>query len=221
LSLRVHGSFERIDYFADMSKGYDLPLHVAEAVKREAGDDAVLWVGRPDARRIFRTTALIWLFGVPWTGFVLIWEGIALAPLLSPWLISAQGLPKTVGAGSVFMALWGVPFLLVGLLIMSAPWWARSEAVNSAYVVTERYLMAVNASRSGTSTVEKTDISRIVTIVRTEWPSGFGVLKISRGRKRDSDGDLVSDEATWTGIPDVRRVEGIISALMDKRHANA
>jgi hypothetical protein len=202
-----------------MNRGYDLPFHVAQAVQREVGTEPVLWVGQPDAGLVFRSSLVIWLFGIPWTGFTLMWEAVAISPFLSPWLISPESLPKAAKTASLFMVLWGLPFVAIGLGMMAAPFWVHREARNQAHAVTDRNIYSVTAHRGGSRKIDKTDIAKITHIERIERPTGFGTLKIYRGKTRDSEGDLVDDFDTWIGIPDVHRVDGLITGLMRKKSA--
>lgn len=194
-----------------MEKGYDLPIHVAEAVKREAGNEPVLWVGRPDAFLAFRKASFIWLFGIPWTLFVVMWEFIAISPFLPTWMVPS-GLAAKNHPGSILMVLWGVPFVAIGAVLMAIPLLAMVWARNTAHAVTPTQLLTVWATRNGRASLSRIPLSAIVDLVRTDRRNGFGVLKISRGESLDSDGDRTEDADYWDGIPDVRRVEETILA---------
>ncbi|MBX9926781.1 MAG: hypothetical protein K2Y05_10520 [Hyphomicrobiaceae bacterium] len=198
-----------------MTKGYELPLHLAEAVKREVGEQPVLWVGQPDASKVFWATAWIWLFGIPWLAFTLFWEALAISPFLTPWLIAKSSVPAAAKTASIFMVMWGIPFVAIGVAMVSAPWIGSWHARNQAHVVTARSLYTITAWHNGSIKVERTSMGRILNLDRSERRSGFGDLTLNRGKKRDSDGDMVSDTVTWCGIPDVRRVDEIINALID------
>lgn len=202
-----------------MTKGYDLPLHVAEAVKREAGPEPVLWVGQPDAAAVFRSARIVWLFAIPWSLFSFMWEAAAIAPWLSPWLLAPDHLIKGATVRSIGMPLFGLPFVLIGVAMLSAPWWAARAARNQAHFVTQRTLHTVTANRDGSINAERTDLSRVTRLVRKQGRTDFGTLTVHRGKRRDSDGDYVDDVDTWYGIPDVRHVEALISGLISRRAA--
>ncbi|MDZ4843357.1 MAG: hypothetical protein SH859_14625 [Hyphomicrobium aestuarii] len=194
-----------------MGKGYDLPLHVAEAVKREARGEPVLWVEQPDAVLAFRNMSIVCLFGIPWTVFVVLWEFIAVAPFLPVWLVPA-GLAAKNHTGSILMVLWGLPFLAVGAVLMALPPLAMVSARQEAYAVTPTQLLTVRAYPNGRSTVIRTPLLAIAGLVATDRGRGFGTLKIIRGESIDSDGGRTEDADTWDGIPDVRRAEDVILA---------
>src|SRR5436853_13261 len=88
------------------------------AVRRElTHGESVLWTGRPDAARSSRAAYGCWIFAIPWTAFSLFWTLSA-----AGWLLPG---PKH---GSVAFALFGLPFVLVGLGMLLAPYWAYSSA---------------------------------------------------------------------------------------------
>jgi hypothetical protein len=194
-----------------MTKGYDLPLHVAQAVQRETEGLKVHWVGRPDAALAFRWATLIWLFGVPWTVFAVGWELMACAVLFSS---ASDRMPTLMRTGfQIVFPLWGLPFIAIGLAMLAAPFWIAQTTRNQAHVVTDHKLYTIVAQRSGDLKVTWALISTIQRMERTEKPDGSGSLKIVTGRARDSDGDMVETTQDWIGIPDVRQVETVIAGL--------
>jgi hypothetical protein len=194
-----------------MTKGYDLPLHVAQAVKRETEGLTVHWVGRPDAAVAFRWSMMIWLFAVPWTVFSLGWEAMAIAMLFSP---ASDGMPLAMRAGfSIIFPLWGLPFIAIGFAMLASPFWIARKVRNQAYAVAGERVYSVTAETSGATSVTSAQISRIGRIERTEKSNGFGTLKLISGSRKDSDGDTVDICEEWIGIPDVKRVETIIRGL--------
>lgn len=69
-------------------------------------DEYILWKGRPEKGNIFRQGDLMMvLFALMWLAFSVFWEIIALR--------SAFG-----GGGPVFLALWGLPFVAIGLYLL-------------------------------------------------------------------------------------------------------
>jgi hypothetical protein len=197
-----------------MKKGYDLPHHVAEAVKREAGGMQVHWAGRPDARVAFWCALPIWLFAIPWTAFALFWEAAAVGAL---WSTASDGMPSAlrVGFGIVF-PLFGLPFVAIGLAMLGSPFWIARRVQNQAFAVTGDRLLAIHATRSGGIHVTSALVRKVCKIERTEMPDGSGTLKIVTGTRKDSDGDNVESAETWTGIPDVRHVETLIYDLQSR-----
>jgi hypothetical protein len=85
-----------------------------EIVLELSGGERLLWSGRPRQGILFRSSDITQIpFALFWTGFALYWES-----LMAP-------------SGQLFMILWGVPFIVVGLhiLIGRFVWdrWVRSK----------------------------------------------------------------------------------------------
>lgn len=191
-----------------MAKKQALPAHLADAVKRETQGTAVHWVGQSDPRTAFWKTTLIWLFAVPWTVFAVGWELAVLGALFSS---ASNSMSPALHTGfAIVFPLWGLPFIAVGLAMLSAPFWVARACRNTAHVITANELMNVGVNGRGTVTVKRTRIREVCGTERTEKANGFGTLKITTGWHKDSDGDKVENAETWVGIPDVRQVEAIL-----------
>ena len=168
------------------------------AIQGELGpDESLLWSGRPDPVRSSRGAYGCWIFAIPWTGFTVFWM-LGAAGLLFPG-------PKH---GSVVFALFGMPFLLVGLAMLSAPYWAFRSAKKTIYAVTSKRLIIM--SEGPFRSVKSFYNEDIGSLERRERPDGTGDLVFARNTWRDSDGDRRSSETAFTGIRDVRAVEQLV-----------
>ncbi len=197
-----------------MSTVAALPHAFRDAVTREFQGEPVLWVGQPSARQSFFISTLIWLFAVPWTAFSLGWEVLA----LQGWL-SGKPSPSTTHSimGLVF-PLFGVPFVLFGLGMMLAPFWAWARARRTVYVISGRRLACLTIGRS--FGVKSYDRASIVRTERSERPDGSGSLKIVTGVSIDNDGDRKEQIEHLYGIADVRKVERLIAPYANKGSAS-
>jgi hypothetical protein len=187
-----------------MSNVTDLPRHLREPVVREFQGERILWTGRPRAGLAFRAALLIWLFAIPWTAFTMGWETMA----LSGWL---SGKPAPSGANLMFgivFPLFGLPFVLVGLGMMAAPFYAYWWAGRTAMVIGEKRLAMVTVGRR--LRVKSYRKETILRTERTERADGSGTLKVITGARRDSEGDRVESSETLYGIADVRAVERLL-----------
>ncbi|HRK19619.1 MAG TPA: hypothetical protein PK970_11730 [Hyphomicrobiaceae bacterium] len=184
-----------------------LPPNLKDFVRREFASDPVQWAHRPPAGRDARSAMWIWLFAIPWTAFTGFWEYAA----ITGYLGLHPG--KTIkGTGGLVMVLWGIPFVLVGLAMMSAPWWVWRAARRSVWVMSRKRLAYVTANRK-TTTIRTIMPNDVLEIVRTEDGDGTGTLKLVYQSTRDSDGDRRERSDTIKGIADVRRIENMIREL--------
>lgn len=185
-----------------------LPEHIAAVVKRETAGELIRWSGQPDAGYAAKWSMLVWIFAVPWTAFSAMMAlqisglGKLFAGAASPW-----GAFTSV-VGLLFM----VPFLLIGFGMLLAPLWVLRKARATAWVVTDKRLLTIEVHGRHTK-VKSVLPERIVSIERTERADGSGSLKLLLGSRRDSDGDMVSETEAITAVPDVRRLEQLLTAF--------
>lgn len=184
-----------------------LPPNLKDFVRREFASDPVQWAHRPPAGRDARSAMWIWLFAIPWTAFTGFWEYAAITGYLG--IYPGKSIK---GTGGLVMVLWGIPFVLVGLAMMSAPWWAWRAARRSIWVMSRKRLAYVTAGRK-TTRIRSIYPRDIVEITRTEDATGKGSLKLTYQATRNSDGDLRERSDTINALHDVRRVEYMIREL--------
>lgn len=164
--------------------------------------ERVLWQGMPIPRFFTAASMGAFLFGIPWTAFAIFWTAGA------AWGVSESGGP---GLFSVF-PLFGVPFILVGLGMLSSPIWAYRSARKTAYVITDRRALSFETGYRAI-TVRSFPPERLQDIYRREKPDASGDIVINRNAWRDSDGDRQTNEVGFMGIPHVRDVEEMLKAL--------
>lgn len=163
------------------------------------GSETVLWAGQPDARRITTSALPILLFGIPWTLFSLVWMGLA---------AQASGL----------FATFGLPFVVIGGVMLAAPWLAGKRARQTVYVLTNCRILFITTGSKGTEV--KTYVPRDPSdIERNERANGSGDLVFFRRETRDSDGDRSVEEIGFIGIPDVRVVERLLTDTFFAPHS--
>ncbi len=217
---------------------YSLPDSMQRLVQGElAGGESVRWVGQPIPRKSLSWASLFpVLFAIPWTGFSLFWMAAA-AGVLDGFLDG--GAAKPVDPGRIFFALFGVPFVLVGLGMLSAPYWMRRRtrraAEKTVYVITDRRAIIVNGGYFGDSGVLGLASGLIRSAgdgmqISSYSPENIG--QIHRIQREDGSGDLTFGTELFTSeengtrqivrngffsIPDVRDVERILDSLAEIR----
>lgn len=167
--------------------------------------ERVLWSGKPLPARIMLSAFAIWFFAIPWTAFALFWESMA----LSPWFAASgsHGTPKAVEWGvAVVFPIFGLPFVLIGLGMMAAPFYAYRKAQRTLYAITtERALIIAGGGRRE---VKSFPLGQLGGEVRKSQRSdGSGTLHFAFQSRLDSDGDRVTDRKGFECVPDVNEVE--------------
>ena len=154
------------------------PLDIALTRELERGERG-LWQGRP-IRRINWEAFGIWLFAIPWTAFAVFWTAMVYAGTQSvteaEWIWLSLAFP-----------MFGVPFILIGLAMLSAPILPLVTANRTLFVVTDHRLIKLTVRRSLTS--QTALAARVGLITPKERPDAYGTLKIATHVGVDSDGD--------------------------------
>ena len=179
-----------------------LPAEIQAQVDAElASGERVLWQGQPIGRFAPGGIALA-LFGIPWTAFALF------------WIWGASHAVGAFGALGMLFPLFGLPFVLVGFGLISAPWWMRLLARRTAYVITNQRVLILSPGWRGRS-VRSFAPERLTVIERRERSDGSGDLIFEKSSWRDSDGDRRTREVGFMSVPDVKLVERMVRALAD------
>jgi hypothetical protein len=177
-----------------------VPEHLAPLIAAELQDgERIVWIGQPLPRRFARRSIPAVLFGIPWTAFTL----FMFAPA-----------PKTWDMLGSFLAL-GVPFLLIGLAMISSPYWVIRKGRRTAYAVTDRRAIIFDGGWWSSTTILSFEPSRLHDIRRIQHADGSGDLIFERTWKKDSDGDVQSTDHGFLAIADVKEVELLVQQLRE------
>ncbi len=196
-------------------------------VEQELGrDERVAWTGQPDGTRMALASIPIVLFAIPWTAFACF------------WIVAASGfkVPTFEGPEGWF-PLFGVPFVLVGLGMLSSPYWVIRQARKTIYAVTTKRILTLSpgALFGGVSVesyfpdaetrlkrIQRADGSGDLIIGQygEEEPSAFSAEGRRRARLAGLEGfrGRVSHAVRLVGIPEVREVENLVQALAATPH---
>lgn len=179
------------------------PLDLALQRELQPGE-RVLWQGRPLPRVLVKGFG-IYLFAVPWTAFSLFWTIMATGGAAASW--------DSIGPLSIAFPLFGLPFIVIGLGMLSVPFVPLFLRRRVAFAVTDRRLLRfVLAGRLRTQSIPG---DRIGSFDRSERPDGSGSLSIVVGSHIDSDGDRRVNRFDIGEVPDVMAVERHVRAMQD------
>ncbi|MGX7953757.1 hypothetical protein ACWPM1_14490 [Tsuneonella sp. HG249] len=178
---------------------------MALALERELQPgERVLWSGRRLARVSWGGLG-IWLFAVPWTAFSLSWMAGA--------SMGAQAASGTIGVLSWAFPLFGLPFVLVGLGMMAAPFLPLFGASRTLFAITDRRVLriALFGSRLWTKSVELKEIREFS---RSEGRNAEGDLRLDLGSTRDSEGDVRKASFSIGTVADVMAADRVLHAQL-------
>lgn len=163
------------------------------ALSRELrSGERVLWQGRQLARVSIRAFG-IYLFAIPWTAFALFWTTMA------SW--GASEMQSETGFLSWAFPLFGVPFILIGVGMLSMPFVPLFRKDKVLFAVTNQRVIEISIGR-GIKT-KSVPARRIGHIERYETRDGSGSLKIAVSVGTDSDGDKHTEHFELGEVADV------------------
>ena len=169
------------------------------ALSQLDGGERLLWSGSPEPGLAMIKALPMSLIGIPFTMFAAFWM----------WSASdmMHGTARTVGPWSFFPFL-GVPFLLIGLAVLTGPIWVYFGARGTVYAVTDkRALIISGGSMRG---VQSFTHETMTDITRMERPDGSGSVYFAMRTSMTSKGFMQSVRIGFEGIPEVRHVEQLI-----------
>ena len=161
--------------------------------------EVVKWSSRPNPMSHLAATMAIFLFAIPWTAFSIF------------WIAGAAGFKiPDFKEGFDFFPLFGLPFLFIGIGMLSAPLFSYLRASKIIYVITNQRAFEMYCGRS--KKVINFAPDDIGTVERTEKPDGSGHLYFSSEIKHGQRGQH-RIRTGFRGIQDVRTAETFINNL--------
>jgi hypothetical protein len=202
------------------SSDNSLPQDWLDRVGSELGDgERLIWAEQPRVGRYVRQSVPIVLFGMAFTAFALFWISAAWAMLFG---IPGSG-PNLEGPGLPFSLFpyFGVPFVLVGLGMLSSPFWYWRQAKRTCYALTSQRAMVWQAGMFGSLTVRSYGAEALGKIVRTEHPDGSGDLVLEQivEEGTDSEGHRTTRIVRhgFIAISNVKQVEELVRQTLPPR----
>lgn len=189
-----------------MSGHLILPHHLRDALDAELErGERMAWIGQPLPARLARRTLPILLFAIPWTAFAVF------------WMFAAAGFeaPDLSGGIEGIFPLFGLPFVLVGLGMFSAPLWAARAARGTVYCVTDRRVLIIRVGRA--IRVRSFDPEQLTRHDKRVYADGSGDLvfarELTRHASREHGRQLMP--VGFLGVSDVRGAEAAVRELLE------
>ena len=157
--------------------------------------ETVLWKSAPLTKRHLMAAMPVFVFAIPWTAFAVFWMTMA-------------------SRGSATFALFGLPFVGIGLAMMASPWWAARRARRIGYAITTDRVLIITPEITGGVTVRSFTATELGDLERVQRGDGSGDLILQREWVRGSKGRQVEQKTGFIGIPDVREVQTRLEAMV-------
>lgn len=185
----------------------------SDAVRTELRrGEIVRWAGSPEGPMPLAPLAFILAFALFWTGLSLSWEAAALGFFWDAWF--GANVSRTPRWVAVIMAVFGAPFVAVGVGLLASPLIMARKRRATVYVVTDQRLLKIESWRG--RKVESVEARQIFQVMRADRRNGFGDVEISRSTKTDADGDLIEARVKLESLRDARGAETALNALARK-----
>ena len=187
---------------------WQLPSRLRALIEAELSDDEkVTWIGAPIPGRFAMRSLPIVLFAIPWTAFAVF------------WMAGASGFQiPNFKQGFDFFPLFGIPFLLIGIGMLSSPYWMMRKAKKTAYVLTTTRAIIFDGGFS--TTIRSFRPVRLKDLRRKQRSDGSGDLILERKLSYDNDGDRRTTDHGFFAISDVKAVEDMVRQLVDTSRKN-
>ncbi len=183
-----------------------IPNDLLDRIKRELEPgESIQWAEQPIPRYFTPTSIGSFLFGIPWTAFAVF------------WVCGACGfkLPDvSKGLAALCFPLFGLPFILVGLAMLSAPFWSRRKALKTIYVITDQ--RAITFSAGWTTTIRSFPPRELQNVYRKEKRNGTGDVILGQRLISSSEGRQSTVEVGFLAIRDPKTVERLLKDLAEQ-----
>jgi hypothetical protein len=114
--------------------------------------------------------------------------------------------------------LFGVPFILIGLGMLSSPYWLARKAKNTCYILTDRRAIIVDGGVFGSRTIHSFQPERLTAMSRTERKDGSGDLVFEQFTTRQGSGHTTTRRG-FIAIDNVRDVEELVNQMVNESRA--
>jgi len=171
--------------------------------------EGLLWSGVPSPARMALSALPATAMGIPFSGFAAFWIYMA-------FTMTSKSRSTPGGPWNLF-PLFGLPFLLIGLGMLTAPLWAFLGAGRTLYAVTNKRALIISTLFS--TSVRSYTHSEISELQRVERTGGSGDLYFASRDVVTRRGGIVHQRIGFLGIPDVRSVEQLIRSRLQQEAA--
>lgn len=166
--------------------------------------ERIVWTGQPRPGRFALRAMPLFLFGLPWTAFAVF------------WVAGASGFKfPDFSKGFGFFPLFGLPFVLIGLGMLTSPFWRMRAAKRTVYVLTDRRAVTFASSVWGTLSIQSYKPDRLRDLSRKQSSDGSGDLIFERVLTSTNRDSGTMEDRGFLAISDVKSVEEMVRKLAE------
>ena len=182
---------------------YDgIPNKIRQRVNRELEPmETIRWMEQPKPIYFTPRAKGAFIFAIPWTAFALFWT-------------AAAGVGTSNDGEVGLMAYFGIPFIVIGLLLLSSPLWAHRRALKTVYVITDRRAITFDGGRR--TTIRSYTPDKLRNVYRNENPDGTGDVILNKKEWLDSEDHHQVEELGFLRIRNPKEVERILKKLCEQ-----
>jgi hypothetical protein len=164
-----------------------------------APGEKLIWADQPVPELYARGAIGLVLFGAVWTAISVFWEiGAAMSVYKSAHPIGSLALP-----------LFGLPFVLFGLALLTSPMIVRRLALRTVYVVTNQRAIVIKALLFGRVEIQSFPPDRLRSMTRKDRADGSGDLVFEEVWRRVGHNSTVT-RLGFMALRNVQDVENLI-----------
>lgn len=130
------------------------------------------------------------------------------------WIAGAAGFHAPPSLGESIFPLFGAPFVLIGLGMLSSPFWMWLIARRTGDVLSNRRAIVFNGGIRS-MTVQSFGAERVWDLQRREHRDLSGDLIFETQVSRDSDGDRRETDVGFLAVADVKGVEDLVRDTLE------
>jgi hypothetical protein len=168
--------------------------------------ERLLWVGQPRPKLFARQARGAVILGLVWTAFSTVFFTVAVSGMLSG------------SVRSVYDPIAFLPPLLVllGLAVLSTPFWMRRQAKRTYYALTDRRAILWEPAYFKAVEVRSYGAEALTGVYRVEYPGGGDLVLVEDHVIRpDNEGTRISTtKHGFMGIENVREVEELLRRMV-------
>lgn len=191
-----------------MLNGQQISAKLRRQIDRELeAGEFIKWIEQPLPRFTLQSLGYF-LFGIPWTTFA-----IFLMYLVAGFKIPIlhKGILHEGIKSEHLFALFGVPFVLIGLWMVTSPFRERLKASQTVYLITNK--RAISIESGWFTTIRKYTPAQLKDLYYKKRQDGTGDVVITTRIYKDTDGYSQIKEIGFMNVRNPREVERLLQQL--------